>query len=182
MSAAVKINRTHYTPIQLRAVAAKSGDADQARRLLAIALVLEGVSRAEAARQTGMDRQTLRDWVHRFNDAGADGLISRKPPGPRPKLTEEQMAELRRIVVEGPDPKLHTVIRWRCVDLRAEVVRRFSVRVDKITIGRWLRKLRLTRLQPRPHHPKKDAEAQEAFKKALIAFAVDTAPNPLLRG
>lgn len=165
MSAAVKISRHDHTPIQLRAIAARSANADQARRLLAIALILEGTPRAKAARQTGMDRQTLRDWVHRFNQDGVDGLISRKPPGPRPRLTAAQMDELRQIVLKGPDPTVHKVMRWRCADLRAEVTRRFSVTVDEITIGRWLRKMRLTRLQPRPYHPRKNAEAQEVFKK-----------------
>jgi transposase len=165
MGAAVSLTRSEHTPNQLRGLAAKSADVGQARRLLAIALILEGATRAEAARQTGMDRQTLRDWVYRFNDVGVAGLIARKPPGPTPKLTEEQMAALRKMVIDGPDPMVHKVVRWRCVDLRAEVARRFSVTVDEITIGRWLRKLQLTRLQPRPYHPKKDADAQEAFKK-----------------
>jgi hypothetical protein len=75
------------------------------------------------------------------------------------------MAELRELVIAGPDPKIHKVIRWRCLDLRQEVARRFSVIVPERTIGKWLRKLKLTRLQPRPYHPKKDAAAQEAFKK-----------------
>ena len=167
MGAAIKVSRTEFTATELRAIAARREDGGQVRRLLAIALVLEGASRAEAARRTGMDRQTLRDWVLRFNANGIDGLIARKSPGPKPKLTPDQMAELRQIVLEGPDPKVHKVVRWRCVDLRAEVARRFSVLVDEFTIGRWLRKMRLTRLQPRPYHPKKDAEAQEAFKKTL---------------
>jgi len=70
--------------------------------------------------------------------------------------------------IAGPDRKVHTVIRWRCVDLRAEVTRRFAVTVPERTIGKWLRKLKLTQLQPRPHHPKTDAAAQEAFKKTLM--------------
>jgi transposase len=74
-----------------------------------------------------MDRQTLRDWVHRYNEAGVDGLVSRKPPGAAPKLTAAQMAELRELVLAGPDPKTHKVIRWRCLDLCAEIARRFSV-------------------------------------------------------
>ena len=109
MSAGIEITRTEHTPTQLRAIAVKCGDAKQTRRLLAIALVLEGASRAEAARQTGMDRQTLRDWVHRFNATGVDGLISRPPPGPTPKLTEAQMTELHQLVIKGPDPKIHKV-------------------------------------------------------------------------
>jgi transposase len=168
MGAAVQITRVDHTASQLRAIAARSEDGGQARRLLAIALVLEGSTRSDAARQTGMDRQTLRDWVHRFNESGVAGLISRKPPGPKPRLTPAQMDELRQIVLQGPDREVHKVIRWRCVDLRTEVARRFSVTVDEITIGRWLRKMRLTRLQPRPFHPKKNAEAQEAFKKTSV--------------
>ena len=169
MGTAVRITRLDQTPQALRALAAKSRDASQARRLLAIALVLEGICRAQAAQQTGMDRQTLRDWVHRYNEHGVAGLVSRTPPGPTPKLTEAQMAELRQLVIDGPDPKVHKVIRWRCVDLQAEVARRFDVTADDGTIARWLHKLKLTRLQPRPYHPKKDAEAQEAFKKTSAA-------------
>jgi transposase len=168
MSAAIKITRMDHSPADLRAFAAKSGDADKTRRLLAIAMIGDGVTRLDAARQTGMDRQTLRDWVHRYNEAGIDGLVSRKPPGAAAKLTTAQMAELRELAVAGPDPKIHHVIRWRCVDLRAEVARRFSVTVPERTIGKWLRKLRLTQLQPRPYHPKKDAAAQEAFKKTSL--------------
>src|SRR5208283_3923735 len=123
VSAAVVITRMDHTPRELRASAAKSDDAAKARRLLAIAMILEGTSRLDAARQAGMDRQTLRDWVHRYNEAGLDGLASRKPPGAAPKLTKAQMAELRELVIAGPDPETHKVIRWRCVDLRAEVSR-----------------------------------------------------------
>ena len=115
-----------------------------------------------------MDRQTLRDWVHRYNEAGIHGLASRKAPGAAPKLSQAQMAELRELVIAGPDPKVHKVVRWRCVDLCAKVTRRLSVTVPDRTIGKWLRKLRLTQLQPRPYHPKKDAAAQEAFKKTSV--------------
>lgn len=167
MSAAVPMSRLEHTPAALREVAARCGNAGQARRLLAMALVLEGVSRQDAARQTGMDRQTLRDWVHRYNEAGISGLLARKPDGRPPTLNPAQMAELREVVVAGPDPVAHQVIRWRCVDLRAEVARRFSVTVNEDTIGKWLKKLGFVRLQPRPYHPKKDAAAQTAFKKRM---------------
>jgi len=118
MSPAVKITRTDHTPEQLRGLAAKITDSAQTRRMLAIAMVLEGASRADAARQAGMDRQTLRDWVHRYNEAGVDGLVSRTAPGAKPKLTNAQMAELGALVVADPDPDIHKVVRWRCVDLR----------------------------------------------------------------
>jgi transposase len=99
MSAAVKITRTDHSPAELRAIAAKSDNSAQSRRLLAIAMVLAGASPADAALQTGMDRQTLRDWVQRYNEMGVDGLISRVAAGARPKLTAAQMAELRELVI-----------------------------------------------------------------------------------
>ena len=86
MSAAVKITCTDHVPAELRALAAKSDDAAKTRRLLAIAMVLEKTSRLDAARRTGMDRQTLRDWVLRYNKDGIEGLASHKPPGAPPKL------------------------------------------------------------------------------------------------
>jgi len=168
MSVAVKVTRLDASAAELRCVAARSQDSAQSRRLLAVAMVLDGSSREDAARQAGMDRQTLRDWVHRYNEAGADGLISRRAPGPTPKLSETQMQELRGVVIAGPDAAVHQVVRWRCVDLRDEVARRFHVTVSERTIGKWLRKLRLTRLQPRPYHPKKAPAADETFKKTSV--------------
>jgi transposase len=169
MVAAVKITRTDHTAAELRGLAAKSNDAAQVRRLLALALVLEGQSRHAAAMQTGMDRQTLRDWVHRYNAEGTSGLLSIRSGGHPTSLTAAQMAELKKLTIKGPDPETDHVVRWRCVDLRDEVARRFTVTVTERTIGRWLRGLELTRLQPRPFHPKKDAAAQEAFKKTSPA-------------
>jgi transposase len=84
---------------ELRDFAARSRDAAQSRRLLAIAMVLDGSSREDAARQAGMDRQTLRDWVHRYNELGAAGLVSRRAPGPKPKLTAAQMEDLRALAL-----------------------------------------------------------------------------------
>lgn len=165
MVAAVEITRTEHTARTLREFAAKSSDGSQVRRLLAIALILDGHSREAAAEQSGMDRQTLRDWVHRYNEAGVAGLISPRIGGRPASLTPEQMAELKALVIKGPDPEQDNVVRWRCVDLREVVARRFAVTVTERTIGKWLRKMDLTRLQPRPFHPKKDPAAEDAFKK-----------------
>lgn len=165
MGQAIAITRMDHSAAALRAMATSAGDGDQACRLLAIALVLEGCSRAEAARQCGMDRQTLRDWVHRYNAEGVTGLVTRHRSGRPSQLTPTQLSELKDLVIEGPDPAVHGVVRWRCIDLCGVVAERFTVTVHERTIGKWLHKLDLTRLQPRPFHPKKDAAAQEAFKK-----------------
>jgi transposase len=157
------------TASELRGFASKCNDGAQVRRLLAIAMVLDGRSRAEATEQNGMDRQTLSDWVHRYNATGIEGLKSCYPPGATPLLNEAQKAELRELVVKGPDPETDKVIRWRCLDLQEEIARRFSVRVHESTVGKWLRQFGLTRLQPRPCHPKTDHAAQETFKKTSSA-------------
>ena len=170
MGKPIAITRTEHVAGDLRAFAAKSRDGAQVRRLLALAFILDGRSRTEAAERAGMERQTLRDWVHRYNAEGVAGLRSSHGPGVPPSLTAAQMAELKAIVLKGPDPEKHGVVRWRCVDLREEVARRFTVTVTERTIGKWLRKLDLTRLQPRPFHPKKDEAGQSAFKKTSLAW------------
>jgi len=170
MGTAVEVTRTDHTAAELRAAAGNTADGAQVRRLLALALVLEGHARATAAEQSGMDRQTLRDWVHRYNDAGMAGLASIRSGGRTALLTTEEMAELKQLAIKGPDPEKDKVVRWRCIDLREVVTRRFAVTVTERTIGKWLRKLELTRLQPRPFHPKKDAAAQATFKKTSPAW------------
>ena len=165
MGQAITITNLDHSAAGLRHLAGKAKDGRVVRRLLALALLLEGKSRAEAAMQSGMQRQTLRDWVHRYNAAGVAGLASRVGLGPPPRLNDQQMAELKALVVAGPDPEKDGVVRWRCVDLREQIIQRFSVTLHERSVGKLLRKLRLTQLQPRPYHPKKDAVAQAAFKK-----------------
>jgi len=169
MGAPLEITRTDHTSVGLRNLSRRCSDGAQVRRILALALVLEGRSRTEAAELSGMDRQTLRDWVHRYNAFGVEGLKSRHAPGRAPALTDAQMAELHELVLAEPDPEINGVVRWRCVDLRAQVKRRFGVNVHGHTIARWLHELGLTRPQPRPVHPEKDPEAETAFKNVWPA-------------
>lgn len=167
---AVEITREDLTPAQVRLAAGRTRDARGARRMLAIALVLEGVDRKTAAETCGMDRQTLRDWVHRYNAEGLTGLANRPSSGRRPRLSAEQKAELATWVESGPDPECDGVVRWRRRDLQRRIEREFGVVIHERTVGKQLRALGLRRLVPRPKHPKADPAAQEAFKK--------TSPKP----
>ncbi|PAQ06730.1 hypothetical protein CIT26_24430 [Mesorhizobium temperatum] len=117
MGSAVEL-RTDYSASELRRLARASQDARQSSRLLSLAAVLDGMSRADAARIGGMDRQTLRDWVHRFNEAGPEGLKDAWYGGPEPRLLPKQLAELAEIVEIGPDPAVDGVVRWRRVEAR----------------------------------------------------------------
>ena len=137
---AVVITRMDLSAAELRARTARMEDAGAVRRALAIALVMEGASREEAARVSGMDRQTLRDWVHRYNDNGLDGLSNRHAPGRKPVLTEEQEQALIEWVEAGPDLARDGVVRWRRVDLRDRILREFGVTLHERTIGKLLDK------------------------------------------
>ena len=174
MSVAVEITRLDLSSTELRREASRCGDARAACRMLAIALVLDGASRTAASQSCGMDRQTLRDWVHRYNQDGIAGLSNLPAPGRPAALTPEQMAKLKVIALAGPDPARDGVVRWRCCDLRRVIAERFEVEVHersvgKLPVGKLLDRLGLSRLKPRPHHPKRDLAAQEAFKKPHCA-------------
>jgi transposase len=162
---AIKILRSEYTASDLRREATKTRHADQARRLLALAMVLEGFCRTDAATACGMDRQTLRDWVHRYNALGIDGLVDRKAPGPTPRLTAPQRAELAQIVEQGPDVAEDGIVRWRRVDLRDVIAARFGIALHERTVGKVLAQLGFSHMSVRPRHPQADTDAQEAFKK-----------------
>ena len=166
--ASVAITRDDLDSAGLRAAAAGTRDVRHARRLLALAMVLDGHSRLLAAQAGGMDRQTLRDLVHRYNAHGVEGVQDVPRGGRPPALSAEQMQALEKLVLAGPDLAEDGVVLWRCVDLRAQIKVRFEVELHERTVGKLLRRLQLTRLQPRPFHPTQDLVAQEAFKKTSL--------------
>ena len=157
--------RRDRTPVMLRKLAKAETDVRVARRLLAIANALDGVDRKAAAEAAGMDRQTLRDWVHRYNAEGVAGLVDRPRPGRPPRLSGAELDELIEIVEAGPDVETDGVVRWRCADLAGVVAARFGVALSERSVGRLLNDRGYVRLKPRSQHPKADPEAQSAFKK-----------------
>lgn len=168
MGSAVKL-RTDYSAEELRRLAKASKDANQSRRLLSLAAVRDGMSRAESARIGGMDRQTLRDWVHRFNASGPDGLKDAWWSGPEPRLSPAQKAELAEIVETGPDPAVDGVVRWRRVDLQRVIQARFGVAYHERYVSTLLKELGFSHMSARPRHPAQDARVMEAYKKTSRA-------------
>ena len=156
---------------QLRRRARRERDGRVSARLIAIANALDGMDRASAARLAGMDRQTLRDWVHRYNVAGIAGLCDRPKPGRTPKLSEGQMASLKAIVLAGPDPAVDRIGRSRIVDLCRYVEERWEVRYSETGMLRLLWSLDLSHRKTRPRHPQSDEKAQQAFKKGALLSA-----------
>jgi transposase len=164
----VAITRLAMSAAELRSVAAQTRDAKAARRMLAIGLVLEGWSREAAAEACAMDRQTLRDWVHRYNALGPEGLFALpRRNGPLPRLTAEQQAKVVEWVEQGPNLERDGVVRWRCVDLQRRIAQAFAVQLHERTVGKLLRKLSFRRVSVRPRHPQSKPEEQAVFSAAL---------------
>ncbi len=166
--------RDDYDAAVLRQLAKRSPDNRQIRRLLALAAVYDGMSRADAAQIGGMDRQTLRDWVHRFNAEGPDGLTDRPRPGRECWLSEAQMVELAEIVETGPDPVVDGVARWRRIDLKRVIEDRFGVVYSERGISDLLARLAFSHISGRPQHPEQDERVIAGFKKTSRARSLRT--------
>ena len=163
MPSAVRF-REDYSAEELRTHARRSKDVSQSRRLLSLAAVRDGMDRAAAAKIGGMDRQTLRDWVHRFNASGPEGLIDNRTDGPKPRLSAEQLAQFAKIVEAGPDRKKDGIVRWRRVDLKRVIAERFGVDFHPRYVGKLLKKLDFSHISARPRHPAQDERIVEGLK------------------
>jgi transposase len=159
--------RTDIKSGTLRRLARRERDGRVAARLLAIANALDGMSRRAAAEAAGMDRQTLRDWVHRYNEAGPEGLKDKPRSGRPPRLTEGQQAALRALILRGPDPERDGVSSWRIEDLCRIAEERFGVRYHEGGMLRLVKSLGLSWQKTRPRHPQADPAAVRAFKRGV---------------
>jgi transposase len=157
--------RSDFDTVALRAIARRSKDGPQARRLLALAAIYEGATRTEAARIGGVTLQIVRDWVVKFNAHGPEGLIDRKPPGQPSRLTDAHRTALMALIDEGPIPSVHGVVRWRLVDLIAWLWEEFHVTISKQALSREVRALAYRKLSARPRHHAKSEVEVSAFKK-----------------
>ena len=163
--------REDFDGAALRRLARVSRNANQARRLLALAEIYDGGSRSDAARIGGVGLQIVREWVVRFNGRGPDGLNDGKAPGPRSKLDDAQRRALIEVVESGAIPAIHGVVRWRLVDLVQWLHDEFAVWLDETTVGRELKKLGYVKLTERPRHHAQNEFAMEAFM-AVPRFCV----------
>ena len=180
MGAAIEL-RADFEGTGLRRLARKTKNANQSRRLLALAEIYDGGSRSDAARIGGVGLQIVRDWVLRFNARGPDGLIDGKAPGQRPKLNDTQRQALMEIVESGPTPSIHGVVRWRLSDLAQWLHAEFAVSLDETTVSRELRKLGYVKLTARPRHHAQDTEALEALKRGFRSRVGESARRPPAR-
>ena len=170
--AALRI-RQDYAPSDLRSRAAREKDCRATLRLLAIANALEGMTRAEAARLAGMERQALHDAIQRFNAEGPDGLHDRPRSGRPEQLNSGQQAALKAHILRGPEPERDRVSAWRLIDLCEHVERTYGVSYSEWGLSCLLKRLNLSRQKTRPSHPKGSPAAQAAFKKGVAVTAAN---------
>ena len=137
----------------------------QARRLLALASIYNGSSRADAARIGAVTVQIVRDWVVKFNAHGPAGLIDRKPPGQPSHLSDADRAAVAAAVESGPMPAIHGVVRWRVIDLCQWLWDERQVVIAKQTLSRELRRMGYRKLSARPRHHAQKKGAVDAFKE-----------------
>lgn len=166
MVAALAI-RTDLSAAELRALARREKDPRAASRMYAIAHALEGLSRAEAARLSGMERQALHDAVVRYNGEGLAGLHDRPKGRRQPVLDEAEGVALVDLVLAGPDLARHGRTEWTLPSLAEEIAQRWGKRLHPASLSRVLRRLGLSKQKTRPRHPQANAEAQEAFKRGV---------------
>jgi transposase len=157
--------RADFDAVQLRALARRSKDGPQARRLLALAVIYDGGSRTQAAEMGSVTLQIIRDWVLKFNAEGPGGLIDRKPSGRPSCLQDTHRAALKAILESGPIPAVHGVVRWRIIDLCQWLWEEFRVSIAKQTLSRELRAMGYRKLSARPRHHAQTDGAIEHFKK-----------------
>ena len=162
----LKISGT-LSAAELRRRGRQEPDRAASARMMAIANALEGMTRAEAARLAGMERQALRDAVLRYNAEELDGLHDRPRSGPKPRLDDEQMAQLRQIVVGGPDVEKTGLSACTLSELCREVERRWAVSYHAAHMSKLMRKLGLSRQKTRPSHPKADPAAGYALMMSI---------------
>lgn len=164
MSKAIPL-RSDFTGDQLRRLSRKSKNAEQTRRLLALASIYDGGSRKDAARLGDVTPQIIRDWVVRFNEQGPGGLLRKKHTGRPPILKAEHRKALEVIIEQGPTPAIHNVVRWRICDLMQWLWEEHRVSIGRSALGDELRKMGYRKLSARPCHRQRNEEANEAFKK-----------------
>ena len=167
-------NRSH-TGMELEQIARDCKCPSQARRLRAIAIVLLGAGRSEAARAQGVDTQTLRDWIVLYNEGGVEGLRPGRRGGRRCRLSAWQLEMVAGWVDAGPEAGADAPSRLRLRDIRGRIAAVFSRRYSLEGVRNLLRRLGFRHLSPRPLHPKADLAAQEDFRRNFSQLAATAA-------
>lgn len=162
---------------EARRLASLSDEGMVVLKLLGLALILEGAQREEAARLVGLGPRSLADAVKRYNAEGIEGLWDRGDGGRPSKLSPEQDAELRQLVLAGPGQPESDCLEFNLDRIRDLVEQKWGIRLDPETVRRKLHAMGLVKLVCRPIHHKTDKAAQEKFKADFPARVAKVAQD-----
>ena len=169
MGRALEIRTDVASTAELWRLARRESNRRTATRMLAVAHALDGLSRAEAARLVGLERQALRDAVVRYNAEGLEGLRDRPKPGRPSTLSEAEQAVLVAAILRGPDLEQDGGVEWTLPMLCRWIEGRFDKRLHPASLSRVVRGLDLSRQKTRPRHPQANEAAKAAFAKGGCA-------------
>jgi transposase len=159
--------RQDKSPQELRLSAKVAKDGKVVQRVLGIALILDGRGRSEAASLVGLDPQTLARAVQHYNADGIAGLSDRTSPGRPPKLTREQSAELKRMVLAGPEDRENGCPEFKVRHIVDLVKDQWGIGISPEPARTRLHAMNLVPLVCRPKHHEADPVAQAAFKETF---------------
>ena len=133
-------------------------------RRLAVARVLKGEAQVDVARSLQVKPPTVWKWVDTWRRLGDEGLASTKAPGPKPKLTEKQLAKLKATIIgKNPQQLSFGTALWSLPVVAAFIEREFEVVLHESTVSRLLRRIGLTPQKPQRRAFQRDEEACRAW-------------------
>ena len=133
-------------------------------RIRALILVFKGMTDADIAKKLDYSIQWVKKWIGRYKRFGFNGLRDQMRPGAPMKLTEDQVMDLYQQVLKGPDEK-EILARYRISDLKAIINSRWGVDYTIGGLHALMKRMKLSHVTPRPHHPKNDPLVREKWKK-----------------
>jgi transposase len=135
----------------------------EGRRRRAWELKQQGWKQSAIAAALGVTPGAVSQWLKRAREAGVDALRRHPAPGPRPKLTAEQLAQVPALLDHGPEAYGFRGQVWTCKRV-AEVLRRtFGVAYHPAHVSRLLHAMRHSVQQPRPRAAQRDEAAIAAW-------------------
>lgn len=146
---------------ELRSLAKQQKDGRARLRFLAMALIRDGELCIEVSRVPGVSKESIRRWLKRYRQEGPEGLLPRKPPGRRSKLTEGEIGQLGEMLHSPPVDEVNWTLKSLCAVIESSFGKSYSIG----GLGKLLHRIGYRKLTVRPRHSKADVVAQEEFKK-----------------
>jgi len=162
-----KITREDYTADEMWTLYKKERDGRMKERYHAVALMLEGKSPPEVARELHVSRNTIWEWAKAYNEKGLDGIQRKSPPGKKSCLTRMQKEELKKDLLKSPREFGYEFAIWNGKNISIHIKKKFNANLGHRGVQKMLKKEGYSRQKPRISYAKADPVVQEQFKVDL---------------